>query len=318
MGFLFFTSIFFYTLFSFSWQYDFKPLTKYNGADLFEIAAELNNSSFADLDLARAGHFGGFSFDQIFVNRQNEKVFAVVIFDLIAPIKNKIFELGLEEVICHSTTATGRPFALYLSDRKFAREISYCQTRPGRGQQQSSWRKQLWQQFIPAAEAANCNSIPDLTKTALQGRAVIAEKRDWILQKMGTCLTQGLAGVTEVGVEISKWIHNPEKLWQDVSREAQALKNFVLNISSEVQSLIREFSLLDSELMIGAVCKLGTEVLVTGLLTGGAIGLVTKMSLAMTKLTLRLKNLNGLFTKLSELKKTGRIDLANGVLNCEI
>lgn len=318
MKYIWLLSILFFTNISWGWAYEFKPKNKYNGLDLYEISQELKKNSFFEMDLTRAGRIPAVHFDQLFFNSADTNVYAAVVFDLIAPPSEKNLVLENSQIVCHAKTTSGRDFALYFSNLKYAAQISFCNTHTT-----TTLKKLIIQTLVPSAFAEDCRSYTSiLTKNIAQSRQAVTAGSEWLLQKLGTCTVQamqgGLGAAEGFGKGIVSLLSNPMHLWDQISEQAKALKQFVTHVASEVKTLIENFDTLDPDLILNMACHAGGEILVGGLISGGVLGIVGKIGLALTKAALKIKSLKNVFDKLSNLKKAGRIDLANGILSCEM
>ncbi|MFZ3229089.1 MAG: hypothetical protein WA160_02700 [Pseudobdellovibrio sp.] len=310
--------ILFFSSVSWGWGYEYKPISKYNGLDLYEIASELKKASLFEVDLVRAGHIPFAAFDQLFLNSKHEEQFAVVVFDLIAPNEQTILSLEEDKIVCHAKTQMGRDFAIYFSNRKMSESISYCR----KTKVTSTFKKMILKQIFPPAQAANCEVLASQISTNLvEVRNTVLAGKEWVLQKLGTCLIQayrgGVSAANGFGDGLKSLVSNPEHLWDEVSEQALAFKNFVTHIGAEARILIENFKNLDSDLILNTLCNMSGEILISGLLTSGALGIAAKITSAVVKLTAQLKIVKATFSHLSELKKMGRVDLANGILSCE-
>lgn len=282
---------------------------QFKGAELYEIANEFKKIQLTELDLTRVGKVRPFLFDQIFVDGENTNNVAVVVMDLVH--NEKILKLAGQQLVCHSETKSGRAFAIYFSDKKMAKSISYCQN--------YSSKTSLLKFFMPHARADFCETDSRLTKNLVTLRKTAIEQKDLIVQKVGSCLSQSLQGAQLAipdGTLITTLLTNPQVLWNSISKQAKALKDFVMNISSELKTLVKNFGTLDGDLVMNLVCHEAGQVLVDGLMGGGGLALAPKLSLALVKVSSRLKDLKDVFSRLTQLKQKGRIDLANGILSC--
>ena len=282
---------------------------QFKGAELYEISKELKKIQLTELDLTRVGKIRPFLFDQIFVDGENSSNFAVVVMDLVH--NEKILNLAGQQLVCHSETKSGRAFAIYFSDKKMARNISYCQN--------DFSKTSLLKFFIPHARADFCETDPKLVKNLVTLRKTAVAQKDLVMQRVGSCLSQSLQGAQLAipdGTLITTLLTKPEVLWNSISEQAKALKDFVMNISNELKTLVQNFGTLDGDLVMNLVCHEAGQALVDGLMGVGGLALAPKLSLALVKVSSRLKELKDVFSRLTQLKQKGRVDLANGILSC--
>ncbi len=282
---------------------------QFKGAELYEIANELKKIQLTELDLTRVGKVRPFLFDQIFVDGENNSNYAVVVMDLVH--NEKILKLAGHQMVCHAETKSGRAFAIYFSDKKMARNISYCQN--------YSSKTSLLKFFIPHARADFCETDAKLVKNIDTLRKTAIEQKDLVVQKMGSCLSQSLQGAQLAipdGTLITALLTDRKALWNSISEQAKALKDFVMNISNELKTLVKNFGTLDGDLVMNLVCHEAGQVLVESLTRGGGLTLAPKLSLALVQVSSKLKDLKDIFSRLTQLKQNGRIDLANGILSC--
>ncbi len=289
--------------------YQLKNGNQFKGAELYEISNELKTIQLTELDLTRVGKIRPFLFDQIFVDSVDARNYAVVILDL--AYHKKVLKLSGQQMVCHAMTKSGRAFAIYFSDKKMAKTISFCQD--------TSNKNSLIKFFIPHARADLCETEPKLVNNLVTLRKIAFEQKDLVVQKVGSCLSQSLQGMHSAipdGTLITTLLTKPEVFWDSVSEQAKALKNFIMTISSEMKTLVKNFKALDGELVMNLVCQKAGQVLVEGLAVGGGVALAPKLALALVKTAASLKHLKDVFSRLNQLKHNGRIDLANGILSC--
>ena len=192
-----------------------------------------------------------------------------------------------------------------------ARNISYCQN--------DFSKTSLLKFFIPHARADFCETDPKLVKNLVTLRKTAVAQKDLVMQRVGSCLSQSLQGAQLAipdGTLITTLLTKPEVLWNSISEQAKALKDFVMNISNELKTLVQNFGTLDGDLVMNLVCHEAGQALVDGLMGVGGLALAPKLSLALVKVSSRLKELKDVFSRLTQLKQKGRVDLANGILSC--
>lgn len=187
-------------------------------------------------------------------------------------------------------------------------------------QQTSSWKWQLL--FGAQANAGgvwDCGMRP--MNSGLANTASFIESNE-LLQSVGRCGAQALQGVSS-SVRNSldffkKLASNPSALWTEMKDSFTELKNFALNIQSEIGPAMDAITGLTSEQKAQMICTM------TGQLVGSAAQAFVSgaaLAKALPLMILKLKQTAGALAKIADLEKRGiflanKSKLADEVISC--
>lgn len=323
-------AIVFFNLSALAQVYQYAPRADYAFQDINSVGRVLSQYGFIEFDLKRKGSVVESFIDQIYLNPKSKSELAVLTLDLSLSSKEKILKLSSSEFVCHSQTSTGRHFALYVKG-KSTRETNEICHKLQMGSSNSFARSvfkpfnYLSQIFIAEASAKE-DCAPKNTTLAAIGELSTELNESILVQRLGTCLSHTLNGAIgsaqglsdQLKKTFSALLKNPRELWNEISEQATALKEFVWHIKTEVMQLKQALQEADMEMLMDVGCQFAGEFLVTtGLSALTGAGLV-KLSLGFKNMFEKLKNSKTLFARLKELKSKGKGQLAKGVLSCAI
>ncbi len=318
MKFILCLALVFTTVFAFADRYKSVASDYYPALDLNEVSNKLYSFGLIEFDLSRKGHMLNGSFDQIFFDELQKNETAVLRLDIALESGLAKLKLSENEFVCHAETSRGRKFALYLKGRNEREFNKICNSLTKRHSMGAKFR--LLKYLVPDAKAADFTSCDQKPNSAQHLGAVTATVADSVFaQRLGTCFTQSINGAKNYFnglADTAKLFLEPEKLWKNISEQAIALKNFVINIRSELTKLSEQITNLDPELILHYGCQLAGESLVTagaGALTGfGLAKLATLFSNSLVK----LNALTPVFERLNALKKKGHGKIAKEIISC--
>jgi len=322
--------LFFFNLSVLAEVYQYSPRADYAFQDINIISKSLQRFGFLEFDLKRSGASNGYNIDQMYINPRAENELAVLILDLSLSSKEKILKLSSSEFVCHGQTNAKHNFSLYVkgkSPREFNELCSGLQSNflkkfSGNLLKPINYFSQV---FLSKAQA-EVSCAPQDTAFAAVGRLSHELNESVIIQRLGTCLSHTLKGAVGGAQGLSEslkytftaLLKNPRELWNEISEQAAALKNFVLHIKTEIMQLKQAIHEADTEMLMDVGCRFAGEFLVTaGLSALGGAGFV-KLSLGFKNMFEKLKNSKTLFSRLKELKSKGNGHLAQEVLSCAI
>lgn len=177
-----------------------------------------------------------------------------------------------------------------------------------------------WSLFVPSAQAAACETGPS-AMSSLKSAAAHIEGNE-IFQKIGKCATDALSGVqssvTGTLDFFKKLATDPKALWAEMKESFVQLKNFAMNIQSELQTAFANLKGLSTEQKTQMACTLAGTVMggaVQSMLVGGALAKI------LPGLLLKVKESAALLKKISSLEQMGirfpdKSLLAREVLSC--
>lgn len=311
---------FFSAQISFALSYKSVPSDLYPYMDIHEISQKLKAFQFLEMDLKKKGNIFNNSFDQLYFNPQEEKQLAILKLDIQLDSGQKILKLSDSEFVCHGQTMRDRYFSLYLKGQNFSDFQKLCVNL----NQKTifSFKKYLLKNIVPVAYAEI--ECPDPKSGNLTDISKVANNlTDSVLaQKISTCAIDAVRsalktykGAVDGAVSI---LTNPFELWDQISQQARALKDFVMNLKSEVMGLYSAMKNMDTELIWTIGCQLAGELLAGASLSAlGGAGIV-KLTQKLVQIFNRLKESQTLITRLSQLSRKGKSETAQGILSCVI
>lgn len=162
-----------------------------------------------------------------------------------------------------------------------------------------------WSLLVNSAHAAEeCDAPPSALGNLAESSASLEDAA--ILRKIGQCAVDAWQGVKKSGEDtlsfFKKLATDPGALWGEMKDSFLQLKEFSLNIKSEVQNVISAFGGLPTEQKLQVACTMAGQALMgaaEGLLAGGALVKV------LPALVLKLRQSASLLAKLGDLKKRG-------------
>lgn len=162
-----------------------------------------------------------------------------------------------------------------------------------------------WSLLVNSAQAAeDCDNPPNALSNLAESSASLEDAV--ILRKIGQCAVDAWQGIKKSGEDtlgfFKKLATDPGALWGEMKDSFLQLKEFSLNIKSEVQNAISSFGAMPTEQKLQVACTMAGQTLMgvaEGLLVGGALAKVLPM------LILKLRQSASLLAKLGELKKRG-------------
>jgi hypothetical protein len=161
-----------------------------------------------------------------------------------------------------------------------------------------------WSVFFPQAHALACPDYKDVTK-GLQATAAHIEKNE-VLQGIGRCALDAMQGAKTSAEDTLNFFKNlvndPSGLWSEMKESFVQLKEFALNIQTELQQAFAAFANLPLPMKLKAACTFAGTAMVGAVqvaLSGVAIGRV------LPSLLLKVKSSAAMLKKIAGLEKLG-------------
>ena len=287
--------------------------------DIHEITQKLNQDNFLEMDRSKKGNIFNNSFDQIYFNTAKPEQLAILKFDIQLDNAQKILKISDTEFVCHGQTSRDRDFALYIKGPRQHQFEKICQSVTEKST--FSFRKYLIKNLISTAQADELCPAKNLNLNHIASVATEISQ-NVLAQKIGTCAVDAVRsalktykGAVDGAVSI---LTNPLELWHQISEQAIALKDFVMNLKSEVMGLYESLKTMDTEMILAVGCQLAGELLASASLSAlGGAGIV-KLTQKLVQIFNKLKNSKTLISRLSVLSKSGKSETAREVLSCVI
>ncbi len=266
------------------------------GYELTKMFNEKGFYSLSDTSLVSAG----LPFDKVFVSENWEKVLLLKA-GLKAPgdIEGKLLEDPALGVSVIHFQFEGTPYLL-LSMNNSTKELRDI-IRPWLKSETSA----KWAMFFPNAQAQEpCVQKPGFA-SQLEATSSYIENNE-ILKSIGRCATDALHGAKEsVGDTLSffkKLATNPSQLWSEMKESFVQLKNFAMNIQSELASAIGTLRSLSTEEKTQIACTMAGQTMVSAVqgMIGGA-GLAKLLPM----LILKVKQTAAMLKEIANLEKLG-------------
>ena len=287
--------------------------------DIHEISQKLIKSNFFEMDRSKKGNIFNNSSDQIYFNPENLNQIAILKLDIYLNQQNRVLKISDTEFVCHGQTSRDRHFALYIKGQKINEFLKICKDVNKRPV--FSFKKYLLQNLISTARADDfCQSKNSNLNHISNVATEISE--NILVQKIGTCAVDVVRsafktykGTVDGAASI---LMNPNELWQQISQQAIAFKDFVMHLKTEVMGLYSAMKNIDTEMILALGCHIAGELLASASLSvlGGA-GIV-KLTQKLVEIFNRLKSSQNLITRLSTLSKSGKPETAREILSCVI
>jgi len=294
--------------------------------DLNEIEQVLYSEGLIPLDSKKNGSLTGPFTDQVFLNpHQIHNQFAAVKLDISFSSQKKILNLADQEFVCHAQTSRKRSFALYVHGYSLSQVQKICNQFLN---QRSQFSKMEFLQkiFISPAQAGTdlCLTQP-VVMFAVQGLSKALSESE-IVSRLGHCLSTALKSATgsvtgladSLKNSFDQLLKNPTELWSEVKKQVVAVKDFIVHIKEEVTSLKQALTDLDSEMILHLGCQVAGEIIAgmgVGALTGAGMA---KLSSRLLQIVLNLRKSKTLLSRLNDLVRGGRSEMAKKVLSCAI
>lgn len=161
-----------------------------------------------------------------------------------------------------------------------------------------------WSMFFPQAHALACPPYKDVAK-GLQNTAAHIEKNE-MFQSIGRCALDAMQGAKSSAEDtlqfFKKLVTDPTSLWSEMKESFVQLKEFALNIQTELQQTFETISSLPTEMKTKMACSLAGTVMVGAVqaaLSGAAIGRV------LPSLLLKVKGSTAMLKKIAGLENLG-------------
>lgn len=261
------------------------------GHALTQIFAQKSFRSVSDASLIGTG----LPFDKVFVSGNWEKALMLKAgLSVPANIEGRLIEEKSLGVTVFHFRFEGTPYLL----------LSLNNSRDELRNLVKPWLKSstpvAWSLFFPQANAMFCMDQDNL-KAGLQTTANFIEKNE-ILQGAGKCALDALHAAKSSANDtldfFKKLVSDPKALWSEMKESFVQLREFAVNIQSELQQALAQFKNLPLENKVELACKFAGTAMVGAVqvaLSGAALGRVLPALLLKLKAsTLALKNLSGL------------------------
>lgn len=166
----------------------------------------------------------------------------------------------------------------------------------------------LWKIFVSSAEAAYCPpnaGSANRNTDSLKSTADHIEKNE-VLKAIGRCGMDALNGANQSATQTLTFFKNlatnPAKLWTEMKESFVQLKEFALNIDTELQQVYAAFGAMSGEQKLQLACSMSGE-----LIAGAAQSFIVGGALAklLPQLILKMKSASAMFIKIANLEKLG-------------
>lgn len=298
--------------------YTVSPSQLYPALDIYEVSQVLAQFSFFELDKKRKGSAFNSLSDQIYLSHVHENELALLKLDLRYEAGG-ILKISETEFVCHSRTSRGRDFALYIRGKTQSQFFEICKS--FKNERAANSKFELMKYVISPAEAANsiCSGgSPDARKSIEELRRTVDNSA--VIEGIGTCLSSFVKGAVSSATGaidgLAQILSNPLELWNQITQQAIAIKNFVLHLKDEVIKIKESIGSLDSEFIAQMACHLGGEVLMSVGLSALAGAGAAKLALTFTQALQKIKSIQSIFSRLNQLKQLGKTHLAKEILSC--
>ena len=265
------------------------------GYKLTQIFAQKGFRSLSDASLVSTG----LPFDKAFVSHNWEKVLLLKA-GLKAPthIEGRLIEEKSLGVSVIHFQFEGTPYVL----------LSINNSRDELQEIVKPWLKSkssvAWSFFFPQARATVCPRHQDVTRALLSTSAHI-EKNE-MFQSIGRCALDAMQGAKNSAEDtlsfFKKLVSDPTALWSEMKESFVQLKEFALNIQTELQQAFETISNLPTEMKTKMACSLAGSVMVGAVqaaLSGAAIGRV------LPSLLLKVKSSASMLKEIANLERLG-------------
>lgn len=163
-----------------------------------------------------------------------------------------------------------------------------------------------WSLLMNPAYAADEPCDPKTTAQQTLAESSAGLEDGAILRMIGKCGMDALQGVKQSGERtldfFNKLVTDPSALWSDMKNSFSELKEFALNMKSEVTKMIDTFGNMPTEQKLQIACTMTGEVLggaIQAALLAGTLTKIIPMAIA------KLRQAGSLLAKLADLKKRG-------------
>ncbi len=290
----------------------------YPALDINEISQNLSKHGFYEVDLRRVGKFMNTNIDQLYLHSVASDTMAVLKLDIVLNSSQKILNLSESERVCHGRTSRGRNFALYLKGIKLQHFTNICNSFLASATDSRTSILKVFFLNEAHAQSVDCFDSSDSKFSLAQVQSSIGQST--VIQSLGTCLSAALRGsentISGIGANFISLMTHPLDLWNELSSQAIALKDFLVHLKDEVIQMKEAFGNLDSELILNLACQLGGEILTSAgiaVLTGAGLA---KLSTTLMQAVLKLKSIQSIMARLTQLKKLGQSKFAEEILSC--
>lgn len=272
---LFVATFFSFTAWSFEYKIDQASLLNPSSLQIYKISQTLSANGFhsiSDLNLTTAG----FAFDRAFVSHQWQSSM-VLKSGLQVPnsmLGKVVSDDGLGVHVLHFKVEEAYYMLMGMDMTKGEfREAAKPWITSSDVSVKFGW-------LVPQAQAVTCLTGP---QNRMRNTADSLES-DSILKAIGKCGTDALSGFTgSISSTLSffkRLATEPKKLWAETKQSFVELKNFVMNINSELKQVFAAFQSLPSEEKAAIACTIAGQVLgdaAQALAGAGALAGLAKM-----------------------------------------
>ncbi|MNT05504.1 hypothetical protein D3C72_1401250 [compost metagenome] len=241
----------------------------------------------------------GLPFDKVFVSANWEKVLLLKA-GLKAPanIEGRLIEDSSVGVSVVHFQFEGTPYVL----------VSLNNSRDELQDIVKPWLKSkssvAWSLFFPQAQALACPDYKSVTK-GLETTAAYIEKNE-MFQSIGRCaldaMQEAKSSATDTLNFFKKLVSDPKELWSEMKESFVQLREFALNIQTELQQTFETMTHLPSEMKTRLACSLAGTVMV-----GAVQAALNPASLVrvLPSLLLKVKGSAATLKEIANLEKLG-------------
>lgn len=280
---------------------------------LFE--QKFSRLGFIALEQSGMGNIPGLNMDQVF-----EKDDQVIFFKQgLKPSDSKLIGQLISRskgLLYHGVSAAGVNYALFFKNFKQSQAEAILKNM----ELLSSKKYSIEFSLMPVACAAEGNDCDPKNSnlTALNSVATFIDPAR-IQTLMTSCLLSVVNGVKDGAKDVYNTLKtlftDPEKLWDDVVKKYEQVKDFVLNIKPRMIEFVQSLKEMDAEMIAEIVCPIMGSVGIKILMGGG----VAAASALLMQKFLSIQRLSGVLAKFSRLKRSGNRNinaLTNKVVAC--
>jgi hypothetical protein len=163
-----------------------------------------------------------------------------------------------------------------------------------------------WSWLIPQAQAAEAACDPKTSAAGMLAASSSNLEDGALLRTIGKCAVDAVQGVRQSAEStldfFKKLATDPGALWTEMKGSFMELKDFVLNIKSEMQDIIATFGSLPAEQKMQIACTMTGELLGGVVQSAFAAGAMAKV---LPIVLMKLRKSAALLAQLADLRKRG-------------
>lgn len=272
-----------------SFSYSYRPAPEGFNLELHELNQKFTAKGFESLSANPTGTIGYIHADEV-LTKPNHSGLIMVKTGLIAPAHLRFKILRKGNLSLYHTDSASVAFFDFSEQEVIKLTATLRPTITSR----------IFNTILPTAQAGDMIVCQNEKHENFSDLEKIGQKvsQTLLVKKIGECATHALRGaegkIEETKEFFTKLLHNPGKLWSEMKENFTQLKQFITNITSELQSFYKTIADLSLQDQLDIACKLTGEMIPQLALaaTGAGLGVATTKILMSTLPKLqRLKRL---------------------------